>query len=194
MPLELVGFADKGEGTSSRNFEDVMYGLSLLVSFVAAAAPEAGDAEEVDLEVDPGDEEAQQRLEESLSSTVSLLHSLPQPTRRCPIKFRVAHLWERHSHPGEEVDGLPVVLLEGVGEQQVGRRPDERARPADVGRVRQAQRDHRPQFRIGVGVTRPSRWFDAIAIAHVAVLLFFFLSLDLLLFFLGVLLGQNFQG
>ena len=41
-----------------------MYGWSLLVSFVAAAAPEAGDAEEVDLEVDPGDEEAQQRLEE----------------------------------------------------------------------------------------------------------------------------------
>ena len=53
--------ADKGEGssTSSINFEDAVYGWSLLVSIVTAAAPEAGDAEEVDLEVDPGEEEAQ---------------------------------------------------------------------------------------------------------------------------------------
>ena len=107
----------------------------------------------------------------------------------------MTHLWERHAHPGEKVDWLPVVLLEGVGEQQVGRRPDERARPADVGRVRQAQRDHRSQLRIGVGVTRPSHWFDAIAIAHVALLLFFCLSLHLpFLFLVTVLLGQNFQG
>ena len=126
---------------------------------------------------------------------VQCTHYTHCPPKSQPIKLRVAHLWERHAHPGEEVDGLPVVLLEGVGEQQIGRRPDERARAADVGRVRQAQRDHRPQLRTGVGVTRPSHWFDAFAIAHVAVLLFFCLSLDLpLLFFLAVLLGQNFQG